>query len=244
MGGQIALTKHLQRIPRALTPCHVTDAPSLKSPLKAGTSNSISHQLITLKSMIDPTGWLMSNVYRSFKLIQRFGCLAVRSVSQLRPHLPGERYTKYEKREPQFTKWVLAHKLLPAWKALTFPARDAYSHLQVRCYAEPKSIRNNNGEVYRSLRCLSGDMGCSVKTAGAALADLQAKGWIICTTPWQRGTVGKGKTATFRLTMLPTKERLATREPEKWTEGQDYPVTVYRSYTPKLRTAKKGNLKK
>lgn len=149
-----------------------------------------------------------------------------------------------QKREQQFTKWILAHKLLPAWQALSFPAREAYSHLQVRCFAETKAARNNNGEVYRSLRCLSEDMGCSVKTAGAALADLQAKGWIVATSPWQKGTDGNGKTATFRLTMLPTHNRPATREPMQWKEGHDYPVPVYRTYQPKPRAAKRGNLKK
>lgn len=127
---------------------------------------------------------------------------------------------------------------------LSFPAREAYSHLQVRCFAETKAARNNNGEVYRSLRFLAEDMGCSVKTAGAALADLQAKGWIVATSPWQKGTDGNGKTAQFRLTMLPTHNRPATKEPERWQEGHDYPVTVYRTYQPKPRAAKRGNLEK
>lgn len=149
-----------------------------------------------------------------------------------------------EKREQRYTKWVLAHKLLPAWQALSFPAREAYSHLQVRCFTEKNSVRNNNGEVYRSLRCLAKDMGCSVQTAGKSLADLQAKGWIVATNPWQRGTDGNGKTATFRLTMLPTEKRPPTKEPELWKDGHDYPVTVYASYKPKPRGAKINNLKK
>lgn len=154
------------------------------------------------------------------------------------------RHKANERREQQFTKWILAHKLLPAWQALSFPAREAYSHLQVKCFADTKAARNNNGEVYRSLRCLAIDMGCSVKTVGAALADLQAKGWIVCTNPWQRGTDGIGKTAHFRLTMLPTHNCPATKEPERWQEGHDYPVPVYASYKPKPRAAKRGNLKK
>ncbi|GAA6202480.1 helix-turn-helix domain-containing protein [Aquicoccus sp. SU-CL01552] len=147
-----------------------------------------------------------------------------------------------EQRQPQFTKWIRAHRLLPAWKALSFPARDAYFHLRVRCFAEAKNSHNNNGEVYRSLRKLAEDMGCSVKTAGAALADLQAKGWIVCTNPWQRGTDGTGKTATFRLTMLPAGKREATREPERWAVGHDYPVTVYQTYLPKPRQGRARNL--
>lgn len=149
-----------------------------------------------------------------------------------------------EKREPQFTRWFKWERDLPAWKALSYPARDAYFHLRVRCFAEAKSARNNNGEVYRSLRDLADDMGGSVKTAGAALADLQAKGWIVCTSGWERGTDGSGKTATFRLTMLATDKRAPTKEPELWEPGHDYPVTVYRSYLPKPRASRKANLKK
>lgn len=148
-----------------------------------------------------------------------------------------------ERHQQQFTKWVYAHRLLPAWKALSFPARDAYFHLQVRCFADTKAANNNNGEVFRSLRDLSSDMGCSLKTAGAALADLQAKGWIFCTSQWQRGTDGKGKTAKFRLTMLPTEGEPATREPERWEEGKDFPVRVYKTYLPKPRRGRNSNFK-
>ncbi|OWY13057.1 hypothetical protein B6V72_09630 [Thioclava sp. F34-6] len=155
---------------------------------------------------------------------------------------------KNEHRTEQFTKWIYAHRLLPAWKALTFPARDAYFHLAVRCMAETADkngkVRNNNGEVFRSLRELSEDMGCTTKTAGAALADLQAKGWIVCTDPWVRGMDGKGRAAKFRLTMMSSKERPPTVEPKHWEPGHDYPVTVYRSYMPKPRKQRAANLSK
>lgn len=151
-----------------------------------------------------------------------------------------------EARTEQFAKWVLAHRLLPAWKALTFPARDAYFHLAVRCMAETAEkggkVQNNNGQVYRSLRDLAADMGCSIKTAGAALADLQSKGWIVCTDLWTRGMEGKGRTAKFRLTMMPMPNLPATREAVAWEPGQDFPVLVYRSYAPKPRCEKAANL--
>lgn len=155
-----------------------------------------------------------------------------------------------ETRSEQFTKWVYAHRLLPAWQALSFPARDAYFHLQVRCYAETVDRKgkgvNNNGAVFRSPRALADDMGCSVKTASAALADLQAKGWIVCTNPWERGTDGSGKTATFQLTMLSTGQgkslRPATEEPKRWCEGSDYPIPVYGSYAPKPRKGRAKNI--
>jgi DNA-binding transcriptional MocR family regulator len=153
-----------------------------------------------------------------------------------------------ESRQDQFAKWIYSHRLLPAWKELGFPARDAYFHLAIRCFADTAKksgkARNNNGEVFRSLRDLADDMGCSIKTAGAALADLQAKGWIVCTTPWERGTAGKGKAAHFRLTMMPTAQRAATQEPKHWQPDNYYPVLVYKSYLPKPRLARAKNLAK
>ena len=151
-----------------------------------------------------------------------------------------------EQRTEQFTKWVLNHRLLPAWKALSFPARDAYFHLAVRCLADTAdrkgNVRNNNGEVYRSLRDLAEDMGGSVKTAASALADLQAKGWIVCTDTWVRGVSGKGKTAKFRLTMMSTAKAPATQDPKHWQPGHDCPVKVYRGYLPKPRQTRARNL--
>ncbi|MDE3240720.1 MAG: hypothetical protein KGN33_17310 [Paracoccaceae bacterium] len=153
---------------------------------------------------------------------------------------------KNEQSTERYAKWIYDHRLLPAWKALTFPARDAYFHLAVRCFAETAAkngkARNNNGEIFRSLRDLSKDLGCTVKTAGAALADLQAKGWIVCTDEWVRGIDGMGKTAKFRLTMMPTEKREATREPTLWKIGHDYPVTVYQGYRPVPRKMRAGNL--
>lgn len=159
---------------------------------------------------------------------------------------------KNEQREEQFTPWVKAHRLLPAWKALTFPARDAYFHLQVRCFAQtaqknPK-VRNNNGQIFRAARDLAADMGCSPKTAMAALADLQAKGWIVATELGCLGVEGQGKATKFRLTMLDTgsgkSRKPATKEPTRWQEGCDYPVLMYQPYLPKPRKGRAANFKK
>ena len=116
----------------------------------------------------------------------------------------------------------------------------------MRCLAETAekkgSVPKNNGAIFRSLRDLADDMGCSVKTAAAALADLQAKGWIECTDPSVRGVEGKGKTAKFRLTMMPTAKQAATQEPKHWQPGHDYAVQVYRSYLPAPRQRRVANL--
>ena len=150
---------------------------------------------------------------------------------------------KNEHNNEQFTKWILAHRMLPAWKALSFPARDAYFHLQIRCFADTadrkRTVPNNNGEIYRSPRKLANDMGCNVKTAMSALAELQAKGWIVCTKMWERGYDGNGRTALFRLTMMSTTKNAATREPYSWVEGKDYPVQAYSAHA--LKGRKKQN---
>ena len=153
-----------------------------------------------------------------------------------------------EKRTEQFTRWIRNEKELPAWKALTFPAREAYNHLRIRCMAETaqknKNVRNNNGEIFRSPRDLANDMGCTPKTAMAALADLQAKGWIVCTKLGSKGLSGNAKTSTYRLSMLPMADALATKEPLRWVEGSDYPVIAHASSKPKPKSGRINNLEK
>lgn len=157
-----------------------------------------------------------------------------------------------EKRVEQFTVWIKAHRALPAWKALSFPAREAYFHLRVRCFADTAQkrphVRNNNGEIYRAARDLAKDMGCSPKTAMAALADLQAKGWIVATELGCLGVEGMGKATKFRLTMLDMgsgKSRTpATKDPVHWQEGNDYEVPVYTPYLPRPRKGRADNFKK
>ncbi|SHK55092.1 hypothetical protein SAMN05444000_13813 [Shimia gijangensis] len=160
------------------------------------------------------------------------------------------RNKRNEARQEQFTKWVRAHRALPAWKALGFPARDAYFNLQIRCFAEtaqknPK-VENNNGKIFRSPRKLAEDMGCNVKTAMSALADLQAKGWIVSTYLGCLGTDGRGETAHFRLTMLPTGAgrtfKSATKEAEKWKE--DYPILVYGNHKRGRKSGDASRFKK
>lgn len=157
---------------------------------------------------------------------------------------------KNEDRTEQFTKWVLNHHELASWKALSFAARDAYYHLQIRCFAETaqknSKVQNNNGAVYRSPRKLAQDMGCSPRTAMASLADLQAKGWIVCTKSPQLGVEGQGTTALFRLTMMEmgkgNTRQAPTKEPTRWREGNDYPVLCFLSYLPKPRRGRVKNI--
>ena len=154
---------------------------------------------------------------------------------------------KNEKGNEQFTRWIASEKKLPSWKALSFSAREAYHQLRIRCFAEAKKVNNNNGKIFRSPRKLAEDMGCSPRVAMKSLADLEAKGWIVCTKLHELGCHGQGKTALFRLTMLPTgdsrKPILATREPENWKEGSDYQVIAYPKYKPTGYSGQSRNFK-
>ena len=81
---------------------------------------------------------------------------------------------------------------------------------------------------------------------GRVRAELQAKGWLVATKIWRKGFDGKGRTTNWRLTMLPSGAKRPseppTREPERWSEGNDYPVEVYPNYLPKPRKGRIENI--
>ena len=143
-----------------------------------------------------------------------------------------------------FAKYERSESQLPAWRALSPAARVVYMEIKLLCYAQGGKRLNNNGAVFRSPRNMAADTSLSVKVVSAAYAELQAKGWLIATKVWRKGFDGKGRTTNWRLTMLPSGAKPPhsppTREPELWTEGNDYPVKVYANYLPKPR---KGRIK-
>ena len=152
-----------------------------------------------------------------------------------------------EKRKAPFAKYEAFEANMPAWKALTAPAREVYMRLKLRTFAETDGKRvGNNGFVFRSPRDLAKDTGLSVKTVSAGLADLQAKGWIVATALWEKGFDGQGRTTNWRLTMMPSGReppmKPPTREPERWREGYDFPVLVYETYLPKSRRGRIKNV--
>ncbi|WP_299984736.1 helix-turn-helix domain-containing protein [uncultured Ruegeria sp.] len=139
-----------------------------------------------------------------------------------------------ENRTDQFAKWIKEDTRLPAWKALSSTAQAAYMHLKVRCRYEGKKLKfNNNGIVALSTRTLATEMGVTPKTAATALADLQAKGWIVCTRRHRKGVEGTALSPEWRLTMLPTehlgKPKAPTYEPRFWEKDNDYDVIEYKN---------------
>ena len=141
---------------------------------------------------------------------------------------------KNEARTDQFAKIQKSYFSLEAYKRLSFSAKAALPHIIIRCFAEGKKRAfNNNGKVGLSSRALADELGCAQKTAMSALADLQAKGWIVCTKRAYLGYEAKAHAPEWRLTMQPTilngKHCPPTFEPKRWQTGHDYPVIEYSS---------------
>lgn len=137
-----------------------------------------------------------------------------------------------EDRTRQFAMWEPYEVRLPAWKALGATAQAAYMHFKIRCRIDRKKSKfNNNGFVGLSGRKLAEEMGINPRTAMSAMADLQAKGWIICEKRGHLGIGGKALAPEWRLTMLPTqkgtKSVTATYEPKYWEKGKDYRIIEY-----------------
>jgi hypothetical protein len=146
---------------------------------------------------------------------------------------------KNEKREYQHVRLEYREEDLPAWNAMGPWARLAYLRLKRALYVNGK-FGNNNGSISVSPREMAKKLGCDRKTASAAMAELQAKGWIVCTRAWELGTEGKGRSANFRLTMFPTENKAATKEPQRWEAGRDYPVLVYETHLPRASRKKQN----
>lgn len=150
---------------------------------------------------------------------------------------------KNEKREYQHVRLEYREEDLAAWTALGPWARLAYLRLKRHLYVNG-TFGNNNGSISVSPREMAKKLGCDRKTASAAMAELQAKGWIVCTKTWELGIEGKGKSAKFRLTMFPSgnggNSKAATKEPERWEAGRDYPVIVYAAHLPQASRKKQN----
>ena len=145
-----------------------------------------------------------------------------------------------------FAKYERSETQSPAWCALSPNARIVYMQIKLLCYEQGGKCLNNNGSVFRSPRDMAADTDLSVKVVCTAYAELQAKGWLVATKIWRKGFDGKGRTTNWRPTMLPSGAKRPfeppTREPERWAEGNDYPVEVYASYLPKRRKGRIENI--
>ena len=132
----------------------------------------------------------------------------------MKGHSKHEHYTKCY-------HWVMK---TDAWKALSPTAQALYPWLKLEWKGDKKG-RNNNGEIFLSVRQAAAKMGVSKDTAARAFQDLQAKGFILPTRLGELGVAGKAKCPLWELTELPRKnERRPSALFVHWRLGNDYPV--------------------
>jgi hypothetical protein len=130
---------------------------------------------------------------------------------------------------------AMPHYILdcPAYKALPPLARCVYWHLhRLAGFSGEK-----NGEVFYSVRNAADDHGVANNTANRAFDDLQAKGFIVPERIGHLGIEGQGKATTWRLTTFPiVAGRLPSKDFEKWSEGNDFPVAKKQKPVSTIKT--------
>lgn len=124
-------------------------------------------------------------------------------------------------KQPSFV--MLLHQTMDckAWGALTPYAKALYPYVRRRVSYGGE----NNGAISCSVREAAAYLGTSIATAAKALRELQAKGFIVAVTVGRLGVSGEGKATTWRLTEMGTPaNRTPTKDYEKWSDGNDFPV--------------------
>ena len=145
-------------------------------------------------------------------------------------------------REEQWTKLVRPMMQTDAWRALPTSAQALYPWLRMEWRGPPK-YPNNNGRISLSVRQAAKALGVSVETAGKAFHALQAKGFIVVTTPASLGFEGEAKAPEFELTEIemPHSETRGGRKLySDWRPGCDFPVHKTRTNTPTGRNGAKA----
>ncbi|WP_306753861.1 helix-turn-helix domain-containing protein [Paracoccus actinidiae] len=122
---------------------------------------------------------------------------------------------------PQFVPMLHQTMDCEAWQALTPPAKALYPFIKRRAGHHGAS----NGAVICSVREAAGYLGVHKDTAARALQDLQRKGFIVAVHVGCLGINGEGKATTWRLTEMGAfGEHRPSKEFERWSPGNDYPV--------------------
>jgi hypothetical protein len=127
-----------------------------------------------------------------------------------------------EAKSEHWTKMVRPTMQTDAWRALSSTAQALYPWIKLEWHG-PNS--NNNGKLRLSVRQAAECLGCNRKTAGRAFSDLQAKGFLVQTTPACLGFGGEAKSPAYEVTeiALPTDNR-CNRLYREWSHGHDFPI--------------------
>ena len=129
---------------------------------------------------------------------------------------------KNEKR--RFAPFVPVTKRLmdtPAWRALTPAAKVLYVSLRRRTFNDVENER-----CFLSDCDAAKEVGCHRNTVPSKFREWQAKGFIEANVlAHQDITTGQRKATTWILTELGHARKTATKGYEKWTPGNNYPVS-------------------
>ncbi|WP_192931301.1 helix-turn-helix domain-containing protein [Gemmobacter serpentinus] len=113
----------------------------------------------------------------------------------------------------------------PAWLSLTTKAKALYPLLVGRSGKH----REKNGAFFLSVREAAEYLNLDKNTAGKAMQELQAKGFLIAEKVGVLGVEGVGRATVWRLTEFASgKGKPATREFDRWSEGNDFLVQMGR----------------
>jgi hypothetical protein len=115
---------------------------------------------------------------------------------------------------PPFVPLIKATCATPAWRAMTYGAREVYRTLR----GQMANDASNNGKFYRSERDIAKEIGCnSNDSVSRWLQELEYYGFIEKTGDGFLGSDGRGIAARHRLTECATPDgKAATRDFDKW----------------------------
>jgi DNA-binding transcriptional ArsR family regulator len=100
----------------------------------------------------------------------------------------------------------------PAFRSLSGPAVKVF--MEVRC----RFNGGNNGKLTLSLEEAARLLGLGKATVSRALAELEEKGFVICT---KRGQWYGRQASTWAVTLLPVDGHLATHKYKQWQQTQE-----------------------
>jgi hypothetical protein len=115
--------------------------------------------------------------------------------------------------EEQFVALRFPMMKSPAWRTMSTSARIYYLQLKSGWFEKPK---NNNGEIFLSLRDAEEAIGLTRPTIAKCHDELIHYGFIVETNPGCLGVDGKGRAPHLRLTELDTTDKPATKDYLRW----------------------------
>jgi hypothetical protein len=115
-------------------------------------------------------------------------------------------------RLPPFVPVFVETLKCPAWRAMSHGARNLYIALKARYGVKA----GNNGRLFLSQRDAQKELGSGRNEIANWYRELQHYGFIVQTDPGGLGVEGRGRAPHWRLTELPCKGSLPTKDYLRW----------------------------